>query len=212
MNLLDDTTLGLLLAAIGLLLLIAEVFFPSGGVLGALSALALLSAVYQAYASGGWTRGLTFAAVEVLLVPVALYVALQALPYTPMGRVLIGSAPTSDEVDPIDARRALIGRIGVARSKLLPSGAVEIDGQMIDCVSRGQAIDPGEYVKVVEVAANRVVVRRIDPETGPSAAVGDERLAHPAQDLGLEDFDFDPADISLPADDSPGSRRSSGSA
>lgn len=192
MNLFDGLSLSILLAAIGALLIIAEVFFPSGGVLGAFSAVSLLAAVYLAYNSGGWTRGLTFAAVEVLVVPIVIYAALQALPHTPMGRVLVGSAPLPEEVDPVDKREALIGRVGVARSKLLPSGAVEIDGQMIDCVSRGQAVEPGEYVKVVEVSANRVVVRRTDGETPPAATTAEDRLARPADELGLTDFDFTP--------------------
>lgn len=189
MNLFDETSLSFLLAAIGVLLIVAEVFFPSGGVLGVLSALSLLSAVYLAFESGGWTRGLTFAAIEVFLVPVTIYGALQALPHTPMGRVLIGSAPTAEEVDPADERHALVGKIGVARSKLLPSGAVEIDGQMIDCVSRGQAVDPGQYVKVIEVSSNRVMVRLVDPDA--AAAPDADPLVRPAEDLGLADFDFD---------------------
>ncbi|MEO1496614.1 MAG: NfeD family protein [Planctomycetota bacterium] len=198
MNVFDEFSLGVLLAAIGTLLIIAEVFFPSGGILGAFSAVAMLSAVYFAYESGGWTRGLTFAALEVLVAPIAIYGALQALPHTPMGRTLIGTAPTAEEVDPADPRQALVGRVGVARSKLLPAGAVEIDGQMIDCVSRGQAIEPGEYVKVVEVRGNRVVVRRTTQSTSPAEPTAEDRLARPAEEIGLADFDFDAPDEGTP--------------
>lgn len=192
MNIFDGLSLGILLAAVGTLLIIAEVFFPSGGILGAFSAIALIGAVVVAYQSGGWSRGVTFAAIEVLVVPIAIYGALQVLPHTPMGRVLIGTAPTPEEVDPVDKRQALVGRVGVARSKLLPSGSVEIEGQMIDCVSRGQAIEPGEYVKVIEVAANRVVVRRAEAEAPQPETTAEDRLARPATELGISDFEFDP--------------------
>lgn len=190
MNLLDNFSIALLLTMIGLLLVVAEVFFPSGGILGVFSGLSFLAAVYYAYTAGGVVTGLSFAAAEVVLFPVALYFAFKLLPYTPMGRVLVGQAPTAEEVAVDDARQALLGRVGVARSKLLPAGAVEIDGRVIDCVSRSQAIDPGEYVKVVEVSANRVVVRRASGEERPATASPDDLLARPAEDLGLDDLDL----------------------
>ena len=190
MNLLDNFTIAMLLTLIGLLLVVAEVFFPSGGILGAFSGLSFLAAIYYAYTAGGWGYCLSFAAAEVLLLPVVLYGAFRVLPHTPMGRVLVGSAPTAEEVAVDDDRHGLVGRVGVARSKLLPAGAVEIDGRVIDCVSRSQAIDPGEYVKVVEVSANRVVVRRAAGDERPTTPKPDDLLARPAEDLGLEDLDL----------------------
>ncbi|TWT99915.1 hypothetical protein Pla108_08580 [Botrimarina colliarenosi] len=184
----------MLLTLIGSLLVVAEVFFPSGGLLGFLSAAAFCGAIYSAYSAGGWMYGLGFAAAEVILAPLLLYVAFVYLPQTPIGRLLVGAAPTEQEVLPEGDRDELVGRVGVARSKMLPSGSVEIDGQMLDAVSQGQAIDPGEYVRVVEASRNRLVVRRAtaadrpDPtrETG-----GADLLSRPPEELGLEDFDFD---------------------
>lgn len=192
MNLFDDFSIALLLTCIGSILLIAEVFFPSGGLLGLFAGCALLGAIYSAFNSAGVVGGLAFATFEVILVPVVLYFGLQLLPHTPMGRVLVGSAPSAEEVLVDDARHDLVGRVGVARSKLLPAGAVEIDGQVIDCVSKGQAIESGEYVKVVEVRANRVVVRRAATDERPANATSDDLLALPAKEIGLDDFDFDP--------------------
>ncbi len=192
MNVFDDFSIALLLTCIGSLLLIAEVFFPSGGLLGLFAGCALLGAIYSAFNSAGIMGGLVFATIEVVLVPVLLYFGLQILPHTPMGKILVGSAPTAEEVLVDDDRHDLVGRVGVARSKLLPSGAVEIDGQVIDCVSKSQAIEPGEYVKVVEVRANRVVVRRAGAEERPSNASPDDLLARPAKEIGLDDFAFDP--------------------
>ena len=192
MNLLDEFSIAIIFAALGALLLMAEVFFPSGGLIGLLAGCSFISAIYFAYSYGGLAGGLGFAAAEVILAPIAIYAGLQILPHTPMGKVLVGQAPTEEEVAPNDPRQALVGRVGVARSKLLPSGAVEIDGQLIDCITQGQAIDPGEYVKVVEVSSNRVVVRRAGTEERPDpAATAEDRLTRPAKELGLDDFDFE---------------------
>jgi hypothetical protein len=73
---------------------------------------------------------------------------------------------------------------------MLPSGAVEIDGQMIDAMSQGQAIDPGQYVVVIEVRANRVVVRpaKGDERPGHSVSPGD-MLNRSIEELGIESLD-----------------------
>jgi membrane-bound serine protease (ClpP class) len=190
MNLFDETSLATLLTVIGCLLIVAEVFFPSAGVLGLFAGLTLIAAIYFGFSSGGWAGGLGVAGFQAVAVPLLAYGAFQVLPYTPMGKVLVGSAPTAEELLPDDPRRSLVGAVGVARSKLLPAGAVEIDGRMVDCVSQSQAIDPGEYVKVVEVRGNRVMVRRASAGERPTrtAAPSADPLAQPVEDLGLDDF------------------------
>jgi len=194
-----EYNLGFLLMLAGCVLLVAEVFFPSGGILGLFSGISLLASIYFAHSSGGWHRGAMFAVAELILAPAALYVAFVYMPHTAIGRALLGKAPTSDEVLAEDKRHELVGRVGVARSKMLPAGSVEVDGRMIDAISQGQAIDPGQYVKVVEVRGNRVVVRRADPEERPSQVKPDDLLARPAEELGLEDFDFDNGEDAQPA-------------
>ena len=53
-----------------------------------------------------------------------------------MGKRLLPTIPTAEEVLPDNEERRrlrqLVGRVGRAKSKMLPSGAVVIDGQMID--------------------------------------------------------------------------------
>lgn len=192
MNALDGLSIALLLTLVGSLLVVAEVFFPSGGVLGFLSGAAYLGAIYSAYTAGGLLYGLGFAAAEVVLLPVVIYAAFIYLPYTPMGRLLVGRAPTSEEVLPEDEWDALIGQIGVARSTMLPAGSIEIEGRMLNAVSQGQAIEPGEYVKVVEASRMRLVVRRAPAEERPAPSGPEaDPLARPAEELGLESFEFD---------------------
>ncbi|MEO0530182.1 MAG: NfeD family protein [Planctomycetota bacterium] len=54
----------------------------------------------------------------------------------------------------------LIGRSGTATTDLLPAGRAEVDGEPIDVITRGEVIDRGEAIEVVEAHANRVIVRR----------------------------------------------------
>jgi membrane-bound serine protease (ClpP class) len=133
--------------------------------------------------------GLIFAALTVFAVPALIALAFKFWPKTPMGKAFLGELPTEEEVVPQDPRRALIGRVGVARSKMLPSGTVEIDGQMVDAVSQGQAIEPGMYVVVSEVRANRVVVRPAAKDQRPSNQNPTDLLSRPIDELGIDALD-----------------------
>jgi membrane protein implicated in regulation of membrane protease activity len=98
--------------------------------------------------------------------------------------------PTSEEVLPDDPDRRrlkeLVGQVGRAKSKMLPSGAVEIGGRTVDALSEGMAVDPGQMVRVIEVRGTRVVVRPVEAEA-PAAADGD--LARPIDTVGLNPFE-----------------------
>ena len=185
----------ILLMVLGCVLVVLEVFIPSGGLISILSAVAFIASIVIASSESpttGPVTGLIFAAVTVLMVPTLLAVAFKYWPRTRMGQAFLGDLPNEAEVLPEDPRRTLLGRVGVARSKMLPSGAVEIDGQMIDAVTQGQAIEPGTYVVVVEVRANRVVVRPAGKDQRPSnhsAKDVKDMLARPIDELGIESLD-----------------------
>jgi membrane-bound serine protease (ClpP class) len=59
-------------------------------------------------------------------------------------------------VDQRDTR--MLGTEGVVESLLRPAGVAIFDGRRVDVVSRGEAIEAGARVKVIELAGNRVVV------------------------------------------------------
>ena len=161
----------ILLLLVGCVLVVLEVFIPSGGIISILAAVSFIASIFIAFQESpttGPTTGLIFTATTVFAVPTLIALAFKYWPKTPMGKAFLGELPNEEEVLPEDPRRALLGRVGVARSKMLPSGAVEIDGQMIDAVTQGQAIEPGTYVVVCEVRANRVVVRPAGKDQRPS--------------------------------------------
>jgi membrane-bound serine protease (ClpP class) len=189
MNALDPLAWSVLLMVVGCVVLVLEVFIPSGGILAVLSAAAFIGSIAIAFKTGPRT-GFAFIATTVVVVPAVVALALKYWPLTPMGKAFIGELPTDEEVLPDDPRRALLGQVGVVRSKMLPSGAVEIDGQIIDAVSQGQAIEPGHYVTVVEVRANRVVVRPSKENERPGTKITTEdMLSRPIEELGLESLD-----------------------
>ncbi|MCA9235340.1 MAG: NfeD family protein [Planctomycetales bacterium] len=189
MNFLDPLALAILLLAAGCLLAVLEVFIPSGGIIGFLAALCLIASLVVAFRRDV-TTGLAFITMVVIAVPVAVGLAFKVWPYTPMGKAFLGELPTEAEVAPDDERRSLVGRTGIAKSLMLPSGSVAIEGRLIDAVSQGAAIEPGTPVVVVEVRANRVLVRPAEgDEAQQIVAEQGDVLSKPIEDFGLESFE-----------------------
>jgi membrane-bound serine protease (ClpP class) len=153
----------LLIAILGVVLLIAEVFFVSFGVLTLLSGSALVAAVFLAFQQSQ-ALGIGFLVGEAIVAPLALWGAFRALPKTPFGRALMLEGPKPEEVhggamDP--QLKTLVGRRGKTLSPLRPAGFARIDGRKVDVVTRGEMIDEGQEVEVLEALGNRVVVRAL---------------------------------------------------
>jgi membrane-bound ClpP family serine protease len=189
MNALDPIGWAIVLLVLGCGLLVLEVFIPSGGIFGFLATLAVIGSMVMGFRRDT-TTGLSFMAIAVFAVPAVIALAFKYWPKTPMGKAFLGALPSEEEVKPEDPRRALVGKVGIAQSKMLPSGSVLIDGNLVDAVSQGLAIDPGEPVVVVEVRANRVMVRPARAHEVRSADVRpDDVLSRPLQDFGLDGID-----------------------
>ena len=189
MSTLDPLTWAILLMLLGCGLVVLEVFIPSGGLLGFFSAVSIIASIVMAFRHDT-TMGLGFIVLTLLAVPVTLAVAFKVWPHTPMGKAFLGVLKSSAERSPVETRRELVGKLGIAKSKMLPSGAVQIDGQYFDAVTQGGAIDKGQAVVVVEVQGNRVVVRPADEAEAPRLAKDPQDVfSTPIEELGIESLE-----------------------
>ena len=180
----------LLLLGVGLIAL--ELFIPSGGILGILAALAIIASLAVAF-SGGWVLGVSMLLATLLILPLVLAAAIHYWPRTPIGRLIMLETPQiEDEVlsDTPQHRQLkdLIGKRGTAKTKMLPSGAIVIEGRVYDAFSEGMAIDPGQPVRVTAVRTNRLAVV-LDDAPLDRVTDGADVLAQPARDLGLESLE-----------------------
>ena len=186
----------LLLAGIGFIGL--EIFVPSGGVLGILAALAVIASIVVAFAGpgGGVGVGLTMLTTTAVVIPLVIAAVIRWWPYTPIGRMIVLHRPESEEdvlphTEEYERLKSLIGRRGVARTKMYPSGAVLIDGEPYDAVSEGMAIEPGQPIRVIAMHTNRIVVTP-DSAEGPPPSDEPDMLAQPADSLGIESLEDPP--------------------
>ena len=176
----------MLIAAVGLGFL--ELFIPSGGVLGVVAVLALLGSVVFAFMQGT-VFGLGLLMVVVVGVPFLIWYMLEIWQATPIGRrILLDPAedPALQPNEESERHKALLGKTGTAKSLMMPSGMIEIDGQRFDAVSAGMPIDPGTSVRVVQVDGINLTVRPADQSSKPVAPPV-SKVGHSNQDHEIED-------------------------
>jgi len=191
----EYSTWAILLLAIGIILLIAEVFIPSGGIISVLATLALVGSLvcaWQAWWHSSPWNFWAFVAGMALLLPATVVVAFYIWPSTPIGKraILEGPAPheVASFVEQEEKHRQMVGKVGDTVTALNPAGIVRIEGQRVHCQSEGMILDPGTRVRVISARANSVIVRQIDPNSPEAkAAVSTDRLPPADQPL---DFDL----------------------
>lgn len=159
-----------LLLGLGLAFIVAELLFPSLGLLSLLATACIVGALAVAF-SQSTTAGIQFLIAVAVLVPITIALGFKLFPKSPMGKRMIApglsfaARPTTDERDV-----ALAGKEGVVESALRPTGIARIDGRRVDVVTRGELIEPGARVRVVEVSGNRVIVAAQTAAQVPPAA------------------------------------------
>jgi membrane-bound ClpP family serine protease len=164
-------TLGYLLVAAGLLLMVAELLLPTGGILFVVGIGSLIGGVAMTFAYDA-THGLVLLVALFLLVPTAGPVVLYLWPRTPVGRRLVLSGPEDDAAlanMPVNLElEALRGRYGKTLSTLRPAGVTDFDGHRVDTLSEGSFIEAGRWVRCIDVRAGRVIVREVEapPDLG----------------------------------------------
>ena len=164
----------ILLLGLGLGLVIAEVLFPSFGVLSILATLAIIGAIFLAFREDNAT-GANFLIATILLLPLSVFFGLKVFPHSPMGKKMVAAGLSFDSETATDPRdRVLEGTEGEVEADCRPAGVARLAGRRVDVVSRGEWIEAGQRVKVVEVSGNRVVITPVDSqETDAASEVGE---------------------------------------
>ncbi len=157
--------LAYVLIAAGFLLLVAELFIPSGGILSVLSVGSIAVGVVLVFTDnpqrGWWTLLGVF-----LALPIFGAVLFKIWPKTPMGKKLFLNAQVDDRERAMmpehEELESLRGKIGQTISLLRPAGMVDFDGRRVDSITEGMMIQVGQWVRCVDVQAGKVVVRPVE--------------------------------------------------
>jgi membrane-bound serine protease (ClpP class) len=153
----------------GLLILICEVFVPSGGVLAVITTVVLLLSAICAFVAWFEERPAvwwTYCALLVLLIPTTLGSTFYMLPKTSVGKKVLLEAPDPSQVEPfveeIARLEKLVGCRGQALSLLNPGGMVLVEGERLHAFTEGILVEPQTAVEVLEIRGTRLLVRPVD--------------------------------------------------
>jgi len=156
--------IGLLYAA-GLLLLVAEIFLPSHGVLTVAGLGLLIGGIYQTFVNYGEQAGLLSILACFILLPTMAFFAIKYWRQTPVGRRIAPPNPVLTNADigvPIDELSALIGKTGKTVSPLRPVGICDFDGKRVSCITQLGMVEAGVEVVAYKVQSGNLTVRPVE--------------------------------------------------
>ncbi len=151
--------LPILLQVIGILVIIAEIFIPSLGLLTAIALSVFFYSLYIVYTSISTTAGMVLAGLDIVMVPVLLIVGMKILARSPLAlkrELSKQDGVVSQKEDP----KAYINMKGRSVTDLRPAGMAEINSQRVDVVTDGEYIDADTPIVVTDVSGNRIIVEQ----------------------------------------------------
>jgi len=151
------------LFVIGIIMLIAEIFFiPGVGLVGVLGVISVLASIFLAF--DNFTAALTSLAVTLVVTAAIIVVLWKRFTKSKAWSrfVLLTREEKSLGYKGVRDYSSLVGQIGVTVSALRPAGIVKIGDHRYDVVSDGNFIPSDRKVKVVHVEGNRIVVTEVN--------------------------------------------------
>lgn len=151
----------MLLYTVAALLLIAEIFIPSHGILTIAGMAFLIGAIVKTFAYGN-TAGAVSIVISAIALPALAITAVKMWPNTWIGRRIAPPNPVLTEKDiagNVVELEALVGNTGRSLTPLRPVGTCEFLGRRIQCVAESGMIETGIGVQAVGVrGANLEVI------------------------------------------------------
>jgi len=156
----------LLLAAFALIF--AELFLPSGGIIGVMCVVCIGASIYFAHMA--WyenypVRWWGFIGTAGVLTPAMLYAAYHLLTKTSLGNRVLQNAPSLEEVTPHQAEserlNTLLGKRGHALNLMSPGGLVMVEGERLHATGESLLIEPNTEIIIIAIKGTRVVVRPV---------------------------------------------------
>jgi len=145
-------------------LLVAEVFVPSGGLLSVCSFACLAGGIvifFNYSTVAGWIGVI----IAILMIPTVLILAYRIFPKTGFGKAVTLTPPKrelGDAVPDTDRLKDLLGKTGVVLSDLRPVGMCDFSGRRVECVAETGYIENDSKVTVIRVEGTQLTVRMIE--------------------------------------------------
>jgi membrane-bound ClpP family serine protease len=154
---------------------VLEVFLPSGGLLAVLAIAFLVTSIVFSF-QADVVFGSFYTLCVCLLVPIFLWAALRIWPNTWIGRRMLLTPEEDPALFPNEEQQTLkqlVGKHGMAKSKMLLGGLIEIEGKRYSAVSDAEPIEPGDVVNVLRIEGATIIVRKSAMKPGATPPLED---------------------------------------
>ena len=142
----------------GVLIIIAEIILPSGGLLSLVAVGLFGYSLFIVFHDISTMAGTYFVLADLIIIPALLALGLKILARSPATlRETLSSE--SGVVSQSPELESFMGREGKSVTDLRPGGTAIIDDKRLDVVSRGEYIEKDSNLIVVEVTGNQIIVR-----------------------------------------------------
>jgi len=146
----------------GLLVLVAELFIPSHGILTVVGVGFLAAGIVETFRYAGQKGGVIAILACLVVLPAFAVVAIKVWPRTWVGRRIAPPNPlaTSDDSSvPVAEISRYIGQTGRSLSTLRPVGICEFNGRRVCCVAEFGMLDAGVTVEGLRVSGANLAVQ-----------------------------------------------------
>lgn len=157
----DSLLLPIILQLVGVVVIIAEIILPSGGILS-IAALGVFGySLFIVFNEISMIIGFSFVAADLILIPVLVIVGLKLLARSPvtLRKTLSRKEGVSSQSSELES---YVGRQGNALTDLRPAGIAVINGKRVDVVTRGEYLEKDSAIIVTAVTGNQIIVRKKD--------------------------------------------------
>ncbi len=157
----SELTVLLVLYLVGMLILLAEIFIPSHGILSIAGIGFLVVAIVKTFQYGGQNAGVIAILACMVILPALAFVAIKYWHRTPIGKLISPPNPqlTVDDIGvPVEELQRLIGQTGRAVSPLRPVGICEFNGKRVSCIAESGMVEVGVSVEGIGLSGADLTV------------------------------------------------------
>ena len=147
------------LQLVGILVVIAEIIIPSGGILSLLATGLFGYSLYLVFTNISASAGMVVVLADLFIVPILVYFGLKFLAKSPVTLRTKLSKKDGVTVQSPD-QNDFLGSVGLAITDLRPSGVANIKDQRLDVVTRGEYLENKTEIIVIAVSGNQIVVKQ----------------------------------------------------
>ncbi len=148
------------LQMIGMLVIIAEIFIPSFGLLSLIALGIFAYSLTLVFTTISTFAGMIFTGLDIVLLPIMIIFGIKILAKSPLSlkRELSRQGGVVSQKQELEV---FINQEGTAATNLRPAGMAMINSQRLDVVTDGEYVDKESPIVVTGISGNRIIVEKI---------------------------------------------------